>query len=167
MGVSPRSMEDIFGKISEAAGPRPGSTGDSKPAEVSVPGRVQKVKAAREAAPGLSLRNAVDIVDALGKFNTVTGPIVLSDAEAQVAQRALRKSTVFGFEQQVKAVIAAINSARAGDPEAVVRKSDAGQYAFSVGNGTYLVIEAGATPRYRTATDQEAKDIKQSWEISG
>lgn len=165
MGVSPRSMEDIFGKISEAAGPRPGSTSVPR-VGVNTPGRVQKVKAARAAAPVLGLKEALDVVDALAKFNTVTGPVLLSDDENRAVEAALRKNTGYAFDVQRRAVVEAINNVRAGDPEGVVRKSDAGEYAFSVGGGTYLLIQGGANPRYRTASSAEAKDIKQGWEIA-
>lgn len=136
------------------------------PAEPAGVNRVKAVKALREEFPGMGLKEAVDIVD--GKAARPTKPenlVELTDEEAEAAARAIRENTGRVFGLQVSAAVAAINKVRASDPVGALRKSVAGQYGFAVSPGQYLVIETGDRPRFRAATEQEARDIKRSWSL--
>ncbi|AXH67896.1 hypothetical protein J4T99_gp091 [Mycobacterium phage Bromden] len=130
--------------------------------------RVQQVKALRTEFPGMGLKEAVDIVD--GKKprpdDPASGELVeLSDAEAKAAAKALRENTGRVFDLQVNAVVAAINQVRSNDPVGTLRKSVAGQFAFAIAPGQYLVIETGERPRFKAADPSETTGIKQSWKV--
>jgi hypothetical protein len=129
--------------------------------------RVQKVKDLRTEFPRLSLREAVDIVDGNAPRPDApkTEPLVeLSDAELKAARKAAR-SIHANKDVLVTAVIDAINKVRSNDKVGTLRKSVAGQYAFSVEPGQYLLIEVGDNPRFRAADAVETADIKRSWAL--
>ncbi|OYN81740.1 hypothetical protein [Mycolicibacterium sphagni] len=126
--------------------------------------KVQAVKALRAEFPNLGLKEAVDIVD--GKAARPDDPevqlIELTDTERRVAVKALSRVTL-NPDAKVDLIVDAINKVRTSDPEGTVRKSVAGQYAFAVSPGTYLIIETGDNPRYKSASEPEARDIKRFW----
>ncbi|QXO14329.1 hypothetical protein SEA_CHASER_90 [Mycobacterium phage Chaser] len=139
------------------------------PPEPAGMNRVQQVKALRAEFPGMGLKEAVDIVD--GKLPRPDSPasgdlIELTDAEQKAASAALRRfSAVLTDAEKISNIVAAINRVRANDPVGTLRKSAAGQFAFAVGPGEYLVIETGDRPRFKAADPSEVAGIKQSWTV--